>query len=253
MGLFDRIKQVIRANINSLVGNAESPEKILEQAVLEMQEDLIQLRQAVAAAIATQKRTERQYSQTQSQAEEWYRRAQLALQKGDENLARSALTHRKTYQEMAAEIKAQLEQQSTIVNQLRQNMQQLESKIAEAKAKKDLYIARARSAKASEKLNEMIGKLNTSGAINPFERMEEKVLELEARSAALAELNAQTLESKFAALEGSSNVDAELAAMKAQLQYESPKPQLPASQSSITEDSTRERELQKLRSEMENL
>ncbi|HIK28100.1 MAG: PspA/IM30 family protein [Oscillatoriaceae bacterium SKW80] len=253
MGLFNRIMQVIRANINSLVGKAEDPEKILEQAVNDMQEDLIQLRQAVAAAIATQKRTERQYSQTQSQAEEWYRRAQLALQKGDENLAREALTRRKTYQEMAADMKAQLEQQSTVVNQLKQNMRQLESKIAEAKAKKDFYIARARSAKASEKLNEMIGKLNTSSAINAFERMEEKVLQLEARSAALAELNTQTLENKFAALEGSSNVDAELAAMKAQPWPDSPKPQLPASQSSPNEDSIIiERELQQLRSEMEN-
>lgn len=243
--------RVIRANINSLVGKAEDPEKILEQAVIDMQEDLIQLRQAVAASIATQKRTERQYSQTQSQADEWYRRAQLALQKGDDNLAREALTRRKTYQETAAAMKAQLEQQSTVVNQLKQNMRQLEGKIADAKAKKDLYIARARSAKASEKLNEMMGQLNTGGALNAFERMEEKVLQLEARSAAIAELGADNLESKFAALEGSGGVDAELAAMKAQLRPGSPKPQLPASQSSAAKDPILERELQQLRSEME--
>lgn len=237
MGLFDRIMRVIRANINSLVGKAEDPEKILEQAVIDMQEDLIQLRQAVAASIATQKRTERQYSQTQSQADEWYRRAQLALQKGDDNLAREALTRRKTYQETAAAMKGQLEQQSAVVNQLKQNMRQLESKIADAKAKKDLYVARARSAKASEKLNEMMGQFNTGSAMNAFERMEEKVLQLEARSQALAELGAaDSLESKFASLEGSSGVDAELAAMKAQLRPSSPKPQLPSSQPGAAKD-----------------
>ncbi|MGL4622036.1 MAG: PspA/IM30 family protein, partial [Chroococcidiopsis sp.] len=98
MGLIDRILRVIRANFNALVGQAEDPEKILEQTVMDMQEDLVQLRQAVAQAIATQKRTERQAHQAQSNSEEWYRRAQLALQQGNDVLAREALTRRKSYQ-----------------------------------------------------------------------------------------------------------------------------------------------------------
>lgn len=132
MGLFDRIMRVIRANLNSLVSSAEDPEKILEQAVLDMQEDLIQLRQAVAQAIATQKRTERQCSQAQTTSDEWYRRAQLALQKGDETLAREALTRRKSYQDTAEAMRSQIGQQSTIVTQLKQNMMKLESKIGRA-------------------------------------------------------------------------------------------------------------------------
>ena len=84
MGLLDRIGRLIRANFNSLVSGAEDPEKILEQAVADMQDDLIDLRQSVAQAIATQKRTERQYAQANNQAKEWYGRAQLALQKGEE-------------------------------------------------------------------------------------------------------------------------------------------------------------------------
>lgn len=109
MGLLDRIMRVIRANLTSLVSKAEDPEKILEQTVLDMQEDLIQLRQAVAQAIATQKRTERQYSQSSTTAEEWYRRAQLALQKGDDHLAREALTRRKSYQDTATALKTQFQ------------------------------------------------------------------------------------------------------------------------------------------------
>lgn len=227
MGLFDRIFRVVRANFNSLVSAAEDPEKILEQAVMDLQEDLVQLRQAVAGAIASQKRTERQCAQTQSNADEWYRRAQLALQKGDENLAREALSRRKTYQETAKALSGQIEQQTVIVSQLKQNMRVLESKIADAKTKKDMYIARARSARASEKLNELVGHIDAGATVNAFERMEEKVLQLEARSQAIADLGADTLEKQFASLEGSTDVDAELATMKSQMLKSSNPHQLP--------------------------
>ena len=229
MGLFDRLWRVIRANINSLIGAAEDPEKILEQAVMDMQEDLIQLRQAVAGAIAAQKRTERQCSQAESTAAEWYQRAQLALQKGEENLAREALTRKKTYQETATAMKASLGQQNAVVTQLKENMRSLESKIYEAKSKKDMYIARARSAKASERLQEMMGNLSTGSALSAFEKMEEKVMQLEARSEAIAELGTNDLEKKFLSLEGADDVDTELAAMKAQMLPGNNTPKLPPS------------------------
>ncbi|XGV94992.1 MAG: PspA/IM30 family protein [Leptolyngbya sp. BL-A-14] len=229
MGLFDRIMRVIRANLNSLVSGAEDPEKILEQAVMDMQEELIQLRQAVAQAIATQKRTERQCSQAQTTADEWYRRAQLALQKGDEGLAREALTRRKSYQDTAEAMRSQIEQQATIMTQLRQNMMKLESKISEAKTKKDLYIARARSAKASQQINEMMDRVGTGSAIAAFERMEEKVLQLEAQSEAVAELGTDDLEKRIAALGEADDVEAELAAMKNQIGGSSSTAQLPSS------------------------
>jgi phage shock protein A len=228
MGLFDRIWRVIRANINSLVGTAEDPEKILEQAVMDMQEDLVEIRQAVAGAIAAQKRTERQCSQAESTATEWYQRAQLALQKGEENLAREALTRKKSYQETATAMKGQLQQQNVVVTQLKENMRALESKISEAKSKKDMYIARARSAKASERLQEMMGNLNTGSALSAFEKMEEKVMQLEARSEAIAELGTSDLEKQFLSLESGSDVDAELAAMKAQMLPGKNPPKLPS-------------------------
>ncbi|PSB24327.1 PspA/IM30 family protein [Stenomitos frigidus] len=248
MGLFDRIMRVIRANLNSLVSSAEDPEKILEQAVLDMQEDLIQLRQAVAQAIATQKRTERQCSQAQTTADEWYRRAQLALQKGDETLAREALTRRKSYQDTAEAMRSQIAQQSTIVTQLKQNMMKLESKISEAKTKKDLYIARARSAKASQQINDMMGRVGTGGAIAAFERMEEKVLQLEAQSEAVAELGTDDLEKRIAALGEADDVEAELAAMKNQITGDSQSAQLPPSQTAP--DAETERDLEQLRQQI---
>ena len=238
MGLIDRILRVIRANINALVGQAEDPEKILEQTVGDMQEDLVQLRQAVAQAIATQKRTERQAIQAQSTADEWYRRAQLALQQGNDTLAREALTKRKSYQETATAINAQIEQQNTVVARLKNDMQALERKIAEAKTKKDMYIARARSASASARLNETLGGINTKNSLSAFERMEEKVLQLEAQSQAIAELGTDDLQKKFASLESGNDIDAELAAMKAQIITGTDKPaQLPDRSSATAKDS----------------
>jgi phage shock protein A len=250
MGILDRLIRVIRANLNSLIGQAEDPEKILEQTVIDMQDDLIQLRQAVAQAIATQKRTERQASQSETNAEEWYRRAQLALQKGDENLAREALTRRKSFQDTADALKAQIDQQSGVVAKLKENMRTLEGKLSEAKTKKDMYIARARSAQASQRLNEMLGNVGTRDAMAAFERMEEKVLQMEAQSEAVAELNeGSDLDKRFKALESGNNVDAELAAMKSQLLGGTSAASLPSARPA---DPEIEADLKELRSQMED-
>ena len=217
MGLFDRVSRVVRSNLNAAVSAAEDPEKILEQAIIDMQEDLIQLRQAVASAIASQKRMQQQQNQAQSEANNWQQRAQLALQKGDENLAREALNRRKVQAETAGALKAQLDQQSTTVDTLKRNLIALEGKISEAKTKKDMLKARASAAKANEQLQSTMSSLNTGSSMAAFERMEEKVIQMEARSQAAAELGGADLESQFAALESGSDVDDELAAMKAQL------------------------------------
>lgn len=216
MGLFDRISRVIRANVNDLVSKAEDPEKMLEQSVLEMQEDLVQLRQAVATAIANQKRTEQQYNQAASQMNTWEQRARLALQKGDENLAREALQRKKTFGEQATQLKSQLDIQNTQVDTLKRSLVALEGKISEAKTKKDMLKARAQAAKAQEQIANTLGRVGTSSAAGAFDRMEEKVLQMEARSQAVGELAGSDLESKFAAL-GASDVDDELAVLKAQI------------------------------------
>lgn len=217
MGLFDRISRVVRANLNDVVSKAEDPEKILEQALIDMQENLIELRQAVARAIATQKRTEQQYNKNLSEANTWQQRAQLAVQKGEDGLAKEALARKKSVTEAANTLKAQLDQQLGQVDTLKRNLIALESKISEAKTKKDMLKSRVAAAKANEQLQGTIGKLGTSSAMGAFERMEEKVLEIEARSQAAAELGGANLESQFALLESGSDVDDELAAMKASL------------------------------------
>ncbi len=217
MGLFDRITTVLKSNLNSVVTKAEDPEKMLSQTVNDMQEDLVQLRQAVAQAIASEKRMEQQFNQAQSQSDEWQRRAALAVSKNNDELAREALSRKKSFSETAVGLKTQLEQQRKTVGSLKTNLTALEGKISEAKAKKDLLVARARSAKATEQINQTLGKVNTGGAFSTFERMEEKVNELEARSQAVAELSTDSLEDQFKSLEAGGGVEDELAALKSQM------------------------------------
>ncbi|MEM1240747.1 MAG: PspA/IM30 family protein [Cyanobacteria bacterium P01_H01_bin.26] len=222
MGLLDRLLRVARASLNDTLSGADDPEKLLEQTTADMQENLLQLRQAVAVAIATQKRSERQYDQAHTRAREFYNRAQSALEKGNEALAREALDRRQSYLETAKALEGQLAQQQSSVQKLKANMRTLESKISQARTQKDMYIARARSAKASQKLNEMMTQVNGG----TFDHIEDKILAMEAKAEAAAEisqLSQDPLEERFSALESASTpqqtkVDAELAAMKARLQ-----------------------------------
>ncbi|MBE9152695.1 PspA/IM30 family protein [Cyanobium sp. LEGE 06143] len=216
MGFFDRLSRLLRANANAAIGSMEDPSKILDQSVADMQSDLIKLRQAVATAIASQKRIANQAEQAESQSKTWYQRAELALQKGEDDLAREALTRRKTYDDTATALNAQLNSQAGQVDALKKSLVALEAKIAEAKTKKDMLKARAQAAQAQEQLQSAVGNLGTNSSMAAFERMEEKVQNLEARSQAAAELAGADLESQFAALE-SSDVDDELAALKNRL------------------------------------
>lgn len=257
MGLFDRVSRLLRSNVNSVISSAEDPEKILEQTVLDMQEDLVQFRQAVAQAIASQKRLEQQYNQSQTQANEWHRRAQLALQKGDETLAREALTRKQSFASTATSLKTQLDQSSSRVSQLKSQMTALESKLSEAKTKKEMLKARARAAKANEQLNKTIGSLNPSSASSVFDRMEDKVLQMEATSEAATEMATDSLESQFAMLESGSGVDDELEMMKAQLtgtpEAASLPPGAPAVDVPQSEAVPVDAELEKLRAQLDDV
>ena len=217
MGFFDRLSRLLRANVNDLVSKAEDPVKILDQSVADMQEDLVKLRQAVALAIASQKRLRNQAEQAETQARTWYERAELALKKNEEDLAREALTRRKTFQETSATLAKQVQGQDAQVETLKKSLVALEGKIAEARTKKDMLKARAQAAKAQEQLQSAVGNMGSNSAMAAFERMEDKVQAMEASSQAAAELAGADLESQFAALESGSDVDDDLAALRQQL------------------------------------
>jgi phage shock protein A len=217
MGFFDRLGRLVRANANAVLSRAEDPVKILDQSVADMQADLQNLRKAVANALASQKRIQNQADQAEGQAATWYERAELALKKGEEDLAREALARRKTCTDTATALRTQLQSQAGQVDQLKKSLMQLESKIAEARTKKEMLKARAQAAQAQEQLQSAVGSLGTNNSMAAFEQMEEKVQALEARSQAAAELAGADLESQFAALEGAPEVEDELAALKGRL------------------------------------
>ena len=207
MGIVGRFSRLVRANLNYLVNGAEDPEKTMQQALAQMQADLLSLRQSVAQAIACQKRTERQLAQTQARSQEWYNRAQLAVQKNDDATAREALTRYQAYREPAQSLHRQIEPQQQVICQLKLNLAELERKLADARAQKDLFIARARAAQSSLKLNEL---QQTAGNFSAFDAMADHVLELESQ----ASLSQDSLEQTFSKLERQTSVERHLAALK---------------------------------------
>ncbi len=254
MGFFDRLSRLLRANLNDLVSKAEDPVKILDQSVADMQADLVKLRQAVAMAISSQKRLRNQADQAENQVQTWYKRAELAVQKGEDDLAREALSRRKAFQESFASLSGQLKAQEGQVELLKRSLVALEGKIAEAKTKKDMLKARAQAAQAQQQLQSAVGNLGSNSAMAAFERMEDKVEALEASSQAAAELAGADLESQFAALEGSDDVDDELNSLRQKLQGGAEAVALPAAE--LTDGSSNDVEAVKVSevdTELENL
>ena len=170
MGLLDRLSRLIRANLNSFVNEVEDPIKILDQSVADMQDDLVKLRQAVAMAIASEKRLENQANQAKEQIKNWFSRAELALKKGEDDLAREALSRKKTFQETFESLSAQFHTQNGQVEKLKKSLLLLERKIAEARTKKDMLKARAQAAKAQQKIQSAVGDLGSKSAMAAFER-----------------------------------------------------------------------------------
>jgi phage shock protein A len=256
MSLFDRLGRLVRANVNDAVSKAEDPEKILEQAVMDMQGNFVKMKEAVAQAIANQRRIEQQLKNNQKEADTWQQRAQLALQKGDENLAREALIRKKSFADTIAALQPQYDQQTVQVAGLKKQLVAIESKIVDAKNKKDMLKARSQAAKANEQLQSSVNSMNNDSAMGAFERMEDKVVMMESRGQAAAELAGANLEMQFAEL-SSSDVDDELAAMKGALAASSAQPKLSGSATTPVDakvqDSPVDAELEALKTKMDNL
>jgi phage shock protein A len=201
--------QVIRSRIADAIRESEDPEKVLEQTIVEMEGELLSLRQSLAEAVAARKRTERQLQQRESAARDWHDRARMALDLGKEELAREALAHWQSYNEHIVPLQASLARQGEAIQNLKKDLLTIERKHAEIKTQKSLYLARLRSADAGRKVRE----LWDDGNVNPvLEKLEAKVLEMESR----AELTrpSDPLERQFQALEGQKQIDAELSEMK---------------------------------------
>ena len=220
MSVFSRISTIFKANMSDALNKAEDPEKILNQITIDLNAQLADTKQKVAAAIADEKRLERQYQENAEEAKQWEAKATAAVQKERDDLAREALARRNEAQQLAAEYKIQWEKQHQAVSQLKEHLRALGLKIGEANRKKHLLIARQKRAKAQKAIHETMAGMEDSSAFDTFDRMEQKVGDMEARADAateMADFEKDSLEDEFAALETEGNVEDDLAALKAKL------------------------------------
>lgn len=221
MGILSRMKAVFKSEVNAALEKVEDAEKMLNQTVLDMQQQLAKAKQQVAVAIADEKRLARQCREHQAQVESWMDKAKLAVQKGNDELAKAALERKTEYESLAGEYKTQWDAQKASVEKLKMSLRDLERKIDEARRQKDLLIARNKRAKAQKQIHQtMAGMATNAGAFDTFDRMKRKVEDEEARAEAAEEIatgsEEATLDRQFADLE-KAGVDDELAKLKAQL------------------------------------
>ncbi len=216
--MFSRLATLIRSNINELITRAEDPEKMLNQVLVDMKTQLVEAKKQVAVAIADEKRIRKQYEQETAKAQEWERKAMLAIKAGDDTLARAALQRKNDHEEIAAQLLAQWEAQKASVEQLKEALRGLDNKIEEAKRKRNLLVSRQKRAEAQRTINDTLSSINSSSAFDTFERMSERVTQLEAEAEATAELGEgmpdSSLDSQFKALEAGAGVDDQLEALK---------------------------------------
>ncbi len=218
MGIFSRLAQLIKSNLNDLISKSEDPEKMLNQIVLDMTNQLVEAKKQVASSIADEKRLAKQFEQETANAAEWERRAMMALRAGNEELAKEALNRKKEHDQLAQTFNDQWSKQKAAVDQLKRALRMLNDKIEEAKRKKNVLIARKKRAEAQKAIQETMHGLKDQSAFETFDRMSQKIDQLEAEAEAGAELQEEytgdVLASKFQNLERNAGADDELAALK---------------------------------------
>jgi phage shock protein A len=208
MGIFSRLKTMISSNVNDLISKAEKPEKMLNQLIIDMQSQLLESKKAVALAIADEKKLERELANQETQAQEWERKAMLAVRAGKDDLAKEALLRKQEYDNASSEYRKQWESQKASVEKLKESLRELQNKIEEAQRKKNLLIARAKRAEAQQKIQNTISSVDGNrSAFDAFDRMAQKVDQMEAQAEAAMELEDlgrnSSLERRFSELERS--------------------------------------------------
>jgi phage shock protein A len=205
MGIFSRLGTLIKSNINDLITKAEDPEKMLSQVLLEMQQQLVEAKKAVAIAIADEKKLQKQYTAETDKSKEWERKAMVAVRAGDDTLARQALSRKQEHETIASQFQQQWIAQKQAVEKLKDALRLLNNKIEEAKRKKNILIARKKRAEAQQQIANTMQGLGDTSAFDTFDRMAERIQLMEAEAEAGAELageiSGDTLESKFLQLE----------------------------------------------------
>lgn len=232
MGIFARLAQLIKSNLNDLISRSEDPEKMLNQIVIDMTTQLAEATKQVAVAIADEKRLAKQVEQEAAQAAEWKRRAEMAVRAGNDELAKEALQRKKEHDALRIGYETQWGKQKAAVDQLKTALRMLNNKIEEAKRKKNLLIAQKQRAEAQKAISEAMGGLRDQSAFETFDRMADRIQKMEAEAEASAELaeeaSGDVLKHKFDQLEATSGADSELLELKRSMGLAAPAEPAPA-------------------------
>jgi len=207
MALLERVSTLIRANLNDLIDKAEDPEKMIKQVILDMQNQLMQVKTQVAIAIADQHVLEKKQKDNAEKEAEWIRKAELAVDKKQDDLARAALERSMSYKQMMESFDSLMADQKTEVDNLKSALHRLEQKLAEAQSKSEMLIAKHRRARALAKASDAQLAIGDRSKSAVFDRMQSKVLRAEAVSQVKTEMTNENIEDKFAALEKQDEIE----------------------------------------------
>ena len=200
MPVLERVAALVRANLNDLIDRAEDPEKMIKQVILDMENQLIQVKTQVAISMADQHLLQKKQSEQEDKAAEWMRKAELAVDKTQDDLARAALERYQSCTRLAEGFTKQVDEQRQQVDTLRKALSQLDQKLAEARAKSDVLLAQHRRARTLGKANDAQLALGGRGPAAGFDRMQQKVMRSEAVSLAKSELVADDVDKRLEAL-----------------------------------------------------
>jgi len=214
MALMERVSTLVRANLNDLIDKAEDPEKMLKQVILDMENQLMQVKTQVAISIADLHLLEKRKKENEDKVAEWMRKAELAVDKKQDDLARAALERHKSYQAVAESFVQQIEDQKTQVESLKAALRKLEQKLAEAGAKAELLVAQHRRTRAAGKAADAQMAMGDRTKLATFDRMKHKVERSEAVGQAKAVLAGEDIDDRFAKLEKEEEIERLLAEIK---------------------------------------
>lgn len=214
MGMFSRFTDIINANINSMLDKAENPEKMIKLIIQEMEETLVEVRSTAAKHIAEKKTVMRNIRDMENRVASWQQKAELALTKGREDLAKSALVEKQNCTQKLAEFNEELGQFDEYLMAVQQDGQRLQEKLSEAKRKQEAYRVRQQSAQVRLKVREKAAVHNIDEAISKFERYQQKIDRVEAEVEAYDMTSTQDLSSQIRALENDENIEQELEQLK---------------------------------------
>lgn len=223
MGIFSRMGDIINSNLNSMIEKAENPEKITRLIIQEMEDTLVEVRTSAARSIAEKKELQRKADSYEARAEEWAAKASLALSKDREDLARGAVSAKQQAEQMADVVRQEIDILDETVAKADADLQKLQAKLNEAKAKHKSLMLRGETAQQRIKVRGQIQDSRVDDALVRYERMERKVDELEANVEAFDLGQGQSLEAQFAEIETEDAVEAELEALKAKMAKPAPK------------------------------